>query len=188
MFRNRALHLPPAGAETFFLWGPRQTGKSTLLRHTYPDGWWVDLLKADEYRRYLERPERLRQELEGQRVPAGRQIVIDEIQKVPSLLDEVHWLIENRGYRFALCGSSARKVKRGGANLLGGRALGYELHGLTAAELEDDFDLNRMLNAGYLPSNHESTRPGARLDAYVADYLREEIAAEGLTRSLPAFS
>ena len=107
---------------------------------------------------------------------------------MPALLDEVHWLIENRGLHFALCGSSARKVRRGAANLLGGRALRYELHGLTADELGDEFDLSRMLNHGYLPRMYEADRPARRLDAYVVDYLKEEVAAEGLVRNLPAFS
>lgn len=114
--------------------------------------------------------------------------MIDEIQKVPALLDEVHWLIENRGFRFALCGSSARKVRRGAANLLGGRALRYELHGLTAAELGDQFDLDRLLNRGYLPRILDGNRANAMLEAYIADYLKEEIAAEGLVRNLPTFS
>lgn len=187
MFIDRRLELPPAGEETFFLWGPRQTGKSTLLRRTYPEGRWVDLLKAEEYRRYIERPELLRQEL-AEVDPRGLQVVIDEVQKVPALLDEVHWLMENRGFRFALCGSSARKVKRGAANLLGGRALRYELHGLTAGELGKDFDLDKLLNRGYLPRIHASTRSRRLLDAYVADYLKEEVAAEGLVRNVPVFS
>ena len=185
---QRLLSLPEPGTETFFLWGPRQAGKSTLLKHQYPDSVWVDLLKADEFRRYATRPEQLREELEAAGPDPSRQVVIDEIQKVPALLDEVHWLIENRGLRFALCGSSARKVRRGAANLLGGRALRYELRGLTAGELGESFDLDRMLNHGYLPSIYESSRHRRRLDAYIADYLRQEVAAEGLVRNLPAFS
>jgi len=186
---SRALRLPPPGTESFFLWGPRQTGKSTLLRDAYPGRVpWVDLLKADEFRRYLARPERLREELEAEPPGPGRQIVIDEIQKVPALLDEVHWLIENRGFHFALCGSSARKVRRGAANLLGGRAIRYELHGLTAHELGREFDLDRLLNHGTLPRIYEASRPGRLLEAYVADYLKEEVAAEGLVRNLPTFS
>ncbi len=187
MFK-RALDLPPSGSETFFLWGPRQAGKSTLLRRAYPRGRWIDLLKADEYRRYASRPELLRQEIEAEGAEQSRQVVIDEIQKVPALLDEVHWLIENRGLRFALCGSSARKVRRGSANLLGGRALRYQLHGLTAHELGADFDLDRLVNHGCLPPLYLSGQPRRRLDAYVGDYLREEIAAEGAVRALPAFS
>src|SRR5438105_4827837 len=147
MFQRR-LALPVAGTETLFLWGPRQTGKTTLLRASYPDALWIDLLRADEFRRYVERPELLREEL---RARPARQVVIDEVQKVPALLDEVHWLIENTTSRFALCGSSARKVKRGAANLLGGRAIRYELFGLTAGELGTDFELDRVLNRGYLP-------------------------------------
>ena len=185
---ERGLKLPPSGTESFFLWGPRQTGKSTLLRRAYPEGRWIDLLKADEYRRYAGRPELLRQEIEAEGAEPARQIVIDEIQKAPALLDEVHWLIENRGLRFALCGSSARKVRRGAANLLGGRALRYQLHGLVADELGADFDLDRLLNHGYLPPVYRSGRPRPLLDAYVGDYLREEIAAEGAARNLPTFS
>lgn len=185
MFK-RALNLPSPGTTTFFLWGPRQTGKTTLLRGKYPEALWVDLLKADEFRRYLQNPELLREALAA-RDPI-RQVVIDEVQKVPQLLDEVHWLHENRGIRFALCGSSARKVKRGQANLLGGRALRYELHGLTAGEIGGDFDLNRLLNHGYLPSIYQSENPRSLLNSYVADYLKEEVAAEGLVRNLPVYS
>lgn len=187
MFR-RGLAPPPSGTETFFLWGPRQTGKTTLLRESYRDARWVDLLKAEEFRRYVSRPELLRQEIEAEPLGSGQQVVIDEIQKVPALLDEVHWLIENRGLSFALCGSSARKVRRRAANLLGGRALRYQLHGLTADETGMAFDLDRMLNHGYLPRIYEATRANRLLDAYVADYLKEEIAAEGLVRNLPTFS
>jgi predicted AAA+ superfamily ATPase len=182
---RRSLRLPNPGAETFFLWGPRQTGKTTLLHATYPDAFRVDLLKADEYRRYLQNPERLREELTTR---SAAQVVIDEVQKVPALLDEVQWLHERRGLRFALCGSSARKVRRGGANLLGGRAVRYELHGLTARELGDAFDLDRLLNRGYLPRIFVSEKPRQLLESYVADYLKEEIAAEGLVRNLPVFS
>ena len=185
---NRYLVLPEAGTESFFLWGPRQTGKSTLLRQTYKDARWVDLLKSEEFRRYLAHPELLREEIEATATDPNRQIVIDEIQKVPALLDEVHWLIENYGLHFALCGSSARKVKRGAANLLGGRAIRYELHGLSAAELGSEFELGRMLNHGYLPRIYQTDRPGRMLDAYIADYLKEEVAAEGLVRNLPTFS
>lgn len=185
MFK-RTLRLPPAGTETFFLWGPRQTGKTTLLKGVYQDAVWIDLLKAEEYRRYVQNPELLRTELVGEK--PVRHIVIDEVQKVPQLLDEVHWLHENQGVHFALCGSSARKVKRGHANLLGGRAIRYELYGLTTQEIGPDFSLNRMLNHGYLPRMYEAGRPRRLLNAYVADYLKEEVAAEGLVRNLPVFS
>jgi uncharacterized protein len=164
-------------------------GKSTLLRHTYPDAMWIDLLKADEFRRYTANPERLRQELTA--LPTDRmpkQVVIDEIQKVPALLDEVHWLHENMHLQFALCGSSARKLRHGGVNLLGGRATRFELGGLTLSELGESFDIVRMVNHGWLPRIYASDRPGRLLNAYVSDYLQQEIAAESLVRNLPAFA
>lgn len=183
---ERKINLPPPGEETFFLWGPRQTGKSTLLKSVYSDAYWIDLLKAEEFRRYLNHPELLRQELP--REGALPFVVIDEVQKLPLLLDEVHWLHENRNIHFALCGSSARKVKRGHANLLGGRAIRYEMFGLIAAELYPDFDLRRILNHGYLPRIYLAKQPRRLLNAYVANYLKEEIAAESLVRNLPVFS
>jgi len=183
---ERKINLPRPGTETFFLWGPRQTGKTTLLQSTYPQAKRIDLLKAEEFRRYLERPETLREEVQAEdKVPF---VVIDEVQKVPQLLDEVHWLMENRRLHFALCGSSARKVRRGHANLLGGRAVRYELFGLVASEIGEEFDLNRLLNHGYLPRHYLSEQPARLLSAYVSDYLKEEVAAEGLVRNLPTFS
>ena len=188
-FLARRLSLPPAGTESFFLWGARQTGKSSLLSRVYPapSHRWIYLCEAEEYRRYLERPELLRQEL-LEVDTSGKQIVIDGVQRVPALLDPVRWLAENRGVCFALCGSSVREVERGAARLLGGRGLRRELHGLTAAELGDAFDLTRVLNRGYLPGVDAATRPCSLLDAYIADYLREEVAANQLVRNLPAFS
>ena len=183
---ERLLHLPKRPENSFFLWGPRQTGKSTLRRATYPGAAWVDLLKSDEYARYSSRPALLREELAAE--PGTRFVVVDEVQKVPGLLDEIHWLIENRGIVFGLCGSSARKVRRQHANLLGGRAERFELSGLVSRELGDDFDLDRMLNHGTLPRHYLSESPGRLLRAYVGDYLREEVAAEGLVRRLPAFA
>jgi predicted AAA+ superfamily ATPase len=182
---QRVLSLPLDDKEVFFLWGPRQAGKSTLLKHTYPQAKWVDLLKAEVFRRYSTNPEYLRQELAA---GGERFVVIDEIQKVPALLDEVHWLHENEGVGFALCGSSARKLKRGHGNLLGGRGLRYELSGFCSRELGMDFDLDRMLNHGTLPRIYLSPSPGRLLDAYVSQYLKEEVLAEGLVRHLPPFS
>ena len=185
---ERSLRLPPAGPENFFLWGPRQTGKTTLLRQRYGASRWVDLLKADEFRRYATRPEALREEIKAEN--HGRRplhVVVDEVQKVPALLDEIHWLIEHREVTFALCGSSARRVRRPGVNLLGGRARRYELRGLTSCELGADFDLDRAAQFGYLPRVLQSPRPGRLLDDYIADYLRQEIAEEGRVRNLPAF-
>lgn len=185
MFR-RVLPLPARPAETFFLWGPRQTGKSTLLRALYPDAVWIDLLKTDEQVRYASRPALLREELEAG--PAGRLVVIDEVQKAPGLLDEVHWLIENRRRVFALSGSSARKVRRSHANLLGGRAVRYEMFGLTSDEVGKGFDLVRALNHGFLPRHYLASAPERLLRSYVNDYLKEEVLAEGLSRNLPAFT
>jgi len=181
----RALKLPSRPERTFFLWGPRQTGKSTLLAETYPRAQRIDLLTSREFARLSTDPGLLREELEAS---GARFVVIDEIQKVPALLDEVHWLIENRRVVFALCGSSARKVRRGHANLLGGRAVRYELHGLVSSEVGAGFDLSRALNHGYLPAHYLSDSPRDLIRSYVDDYLKEEIAAEGLVRNLPAFA
>lgn len=183
---TRSLALPKVPEESFFLWGPRQVGKSSLLAATWPEARWIDLLQTEQYLRYLQNPGYLRDELRD--APPGTLVVIDEIQKVPALLDEVHWLIERRGVVFAMCGSSARKVRRGHANLLGGRALRRELFGLVSAELGDRFDLARMANHGTLPRHYLSEGPARRLQAYVDDYLKEEIAAEALVRNLPAFA
>lgn len=172
--------------ETFFLLGPRQTGKSSLLKEHFPNALYIDLLKSDLFIQYQSRPHLLREELRAH--SSGQWVIIDEIQKVPLLLDEVHWLIENQGLKFGLCGSSARKVKRGHANLLGGRALRRELTGLTAKELGKDFDLIQILNKGYLPSVYTSSHSRDKLRSYCTDYLKEEIAAEGLVRNLPYFT
>lgn len=182
----RALPLPEQPTESFFLWGPRQVGKSSLLRHVWPDAVWIDLLLTEEYLRYLREPGLLRDEL--REAAPGTLVVIDEVQKVPALLDEVHWLIERCGLVFALCGSSARKVRHGHANLLGGRALRRELLGLVSAELGDEFDPFRMANHGPLPRHYLADQPARRIRAYVDDYLKEEIAAEALVRNLPAFA
>lgn len=115
-------------------------------------------------------------------------MVIDEVQKCPGLLDVVHWLIENEGVNFALCGSSARKVKRGHVNLLGGRGGRYELYGLSAREIAPGLDFIRLLNNGYMAPIYQSSNPQKLLDSYIAQYMKEEIAAEGIVRNLPAFS
>lgn len=183
---QRALSLPARPRDSFFLWGPRQVGKSSLLAAAYPAARRIDLLLTEEYIRYLERPGLLREELGD--APRGTLTVIDEVQKVPALLDEVHWLIENRRLVFALCGSSARKVRRGHANLLGGRAERYELFGLVSHEVGTKFDLVRMANHGTLPRHYLADQPGRLVRAYVDDYLKEEVAAESLVRNLPSFA
>jgi len=167
-----------------FLLGPRQTGKSTLLRRLFPESLYVDLLEAETFRELSTFPETLRQRIgERQRV-----VVIDEIQKLPLLLDEIQLLIDrNRDLRVVLTGSSARKLKRGQANLLGGRALFLNLHPLVSAELPEDRLLDR-LNWGGLPAILDSSMPRQDMNAYVGTYLQEEIQAESATRSIENFS
>lgn len=183
---KRSQTLSGLGKHSCFLWGARQTGKSTLLKILFPDSPYYDLLLADEYGRLRRRSSLLREELLAQ-PPGEKPVIIDEAQKIPELLDEVQWLIVNRRCRFVLCGSSARKLKRSGGNLLGGRALRYELFPLAYPEIPD-FDLTRALNNGLLPNHYQAENPRRLLEAYVGDYLKEEIAAEALLRNIPAFS
>lgn len=190
---KRIIHLkglkPTQGhPASFFLWGPRQTGKSSLLRSEFSEALYIDLLQTDVWSRLSTHPSKLRDWVEGSASKGKSFTIIDEVQKIPSLLDEVHWLIENKKKTFILCGSSARKLKRGHANLLGGRAIRKELWGLTCEELGDDFDLLQILNRGTLPSIYVSDLYSDLLRSYCGDYLKEEIMAEGLVRNLPAFS
>ncbi len=184
---SRALRLPTEPKRTFFLWGPRQSGKTSLLRQSYPTAQYINLLNSEVFARYSTAPELLRQELRA-RKDQHTLVIIDEIQKVPALLNEVHTLIEEDRVVFALCGSSARKLRRGHANLLGGRALRYTLFGFTSAELGDSFDLLRAMNYGTLPPHYLEENPIPLLRSYISDYLKEEIAAEALVRNLPSFS
>jgi predicted AAA+ superfamily ATPase len=170
-------------ARSLFLFGPRQTGKSTLIGHALPEARVYSLLDSDVFLSLSRRPALLREQVQ----PEDRLIVIDEVQKLPALLDEVHLLIEQRGLRFLMTGSSARKLRRGGVNLLGGRARSRVLHPFVCREL-DDFDLRRALDVGLVPSIYLSDDPRADLRAYAGDYLTQEIAAEGATRNIPAFS
>jgi predicted AAA+ superfamily ATPase len=173
-----------ARRKSLFLFGPRQTGKTALVRHALPQARVYDLLDADVFLTLSRRPTQLGEELG----PSDRLVVVDEIQKLPVLLDEVHRLIEQRQVRFVLTGSSARKLRRGGVNLLGGRAPSWTLHPFIYRELGSAFDLTRALDRGLLPAIYFSDSPREDLRAYVGTYLKEEIAAEALTRSVPAFS
>jgi len=185
---KRILRLDLPEQQSAFLWGPRKTGKSTFLRAHFPDSIVYDLLKSELVIEFSRRPSLLRERLEA-RSPQdlAHPVIVDEVQKVPSLLDEIHWLIENRGLHFILCGSSARKLKRGKANLLGGRAWRYEMFPLVMPEL-GSVDLLQALNRGLVPAHYLSTGYRRSLDAYVRDYLKEEVFDEGLTRNIPAFS
>jgi predicted AAA+ superfamily ATPase len=169
---------------SLFLLGPRQTGKSTLLRHTFPEARYIDLLEANTFRELSAYPETLRQSLK----PAEKLIIIDEVQKLPALLDEAQALIDrDKTIRFILTGSSARKLRRGKANLLAGRAWFCRLHPLVSREISGEF-LDRRLNTGSLPAVLDSADPVEDLKAYVGGYLKEEIRAEGLVRSVESFS
>jgi len=186
---NRIIDLSISQKETCFLWGPRQTGKSTWLHAMFPRAFCYDLLLSPDYRRLLADPGSIRQECMALRLDGKTQtdpIIIDEVQKLPDLLDEVHWLITQHGLRFILSGSSPRSLVRKGGNLLGGRAVRLEMFPLTSSEIEG-FSLDRALNHGLLPRHYLAPDPTPLLDAYVGDYLREEIRAESLVRRLPSF-
>jgi len=185
MFR-RLVRLPERPRESFFLLGPRHTGKSTLLKQVYPQARHIDLARTEEFVRYGERPALLREELEeGTGEPV---VVIDEIQKVPPLYDEVQWLVENRGRVFAMSGSSSRALRQGAPAMPTGRVARFDLFGLTSAEIGRPFDLVRMLNNGYLPRHYLADAPARPLRAYIQSFIKEEVMVPGLARSLPAFS
>jgi len=169
---------------SFFLLGPRQTGKTSLIHHALPDTLFYDLLDSANYLALSHNPGRLAEEV-GSSI---KRVVIDEIQRLPSLLNEVQRLIETRDVNFLLTGSSARKLRRGGINLLGGRAHVKYLHPLTYRELGDKFNLNHAIQRGLLPSIYFSDDPRADLESYAGLYLQQEIMAEGATRNIPAFS
>lgn len=184
--RSLDMTLPPG--QSAFLWGARKTGKSTYLKQRFPSSLVYNFLDTDLVLEFSKRPALLREQLLAQDTTVLKQpIILDEVQKVPLLLDEVHWLIENRRLQFILCGSSARKLKRGQANLLGGRAWRYEMFPLFSAELKN-VELLRALNHGLIPSHYLSDQYQKSLRAYVTDYLKEEVFAEGLARNVPAFS
>lgn len=184
MFIRRQL-FKGSGLESLFLWGARQTGKSTLLKEIFPDSLWFDLLQTDVFERLQRNPAQLREIVlaDTRKTP----VVIDEIQRIPELLNEIHWLIENNRTRFILSGSSTRKILRSGANLLGGRALRYELFPLISQEIPD-FDLLRAINNGLLPRHYLSENPQKLVSSYIGSYLKDEIIAEARIRNINSFS
>jgi predicted AAA+ superfamily ATPase len=187
LFSRRLNFTLPAG-QSAFLWGARKTGKSTWLRQHYPNSIYYDFLKTDVMLELTRHPSALREQLLAKDLSILRgPLILDEVQKVPQILDEVQWLIETQKLSFILCGSSARKLKHGQANLLGGRAWRFEMHPLVFAEIPG-FDLLQALNRGLLPSHYVERQFRRSLRAYVQDYLKEEVLAEGLTRNIAAFS
>jgi predicted AAA+ superfamily ATPase len=175
---------PLKGSAACFLWGPRQVGKSTLVKQQFPSAAYYDLLDTELSAELTVRPKQFREEVLAL---TEKVVIIDEIQKVPPLIDEVHWLLEHTDKHFVLCGSSARKLRRGGKNLLGGRGTECHLHPLTSAEIPD-LNLDKMLNHGGLPVHYLVSDPKPLLRAYVNTYLKEEIIDESVTRNIPAFS
>ncbi len=182
---TRLLQIDHHASKSFFLFGPRGTGKTSWVKTTFPDSIYIDLLDADFYTALQPNPKRL-----NKYIPVNFKgwIVLDEVQKIPQLLDEVHRLIEDKHYRFILTGSSARKLRKQGVNLLAGRALRYAMYPLTAIEMGNDFNLERALIFGQLPSVITEPQPQLYLKTYVSTYLREEVLQEGLTRNLMTFS
>jgi len=171
--------------ESLFLWGARQTGKSTLLKDRYPKTLLFDLLLSDVFERLQRNPSLLREIVMAETITDP--VIIDEIQRIPALLNEVQWLMVNHGTRFILSGSSPRKILHAGANLLGGRALRYELYPLIYKEIPD-FNLVRALNHGLLPRHYLSDRPEKLISAYIGNYLHDEIMAEAKIRKMASFS
>ncbi len=171
--------------DSFFLLGPRGTGKSYFIRTTFKKSIYINLLEDQVYQSLLANPSRM--EL---LIPLKHKdwVVIDEIQKIPALLDEVHRLIEEKKFRFVLTGSSARKLKRAGANLLAGRAHSQHSYPLTALELGDNFDIKRALKSGMLPKAYLEDEYKDFLASYVATYLKEEVQQEGLVRNIGSFA
>lgn len=175
---------PATGSAAAFLWGPRQVGKTTLLHQQFRGARFYDLLDTALTAELTVRPRLLREETLADRPDI---VVIDEVQKVPELLEEVHWLLENTKTRFVLCGSSPRKLRRKARNLLGGRATEFRLHPLAAHEIPG-VDLGRLFNHGALPAHYLADDPEPLLRAYVNAYIKEEIVDEAATRNVPAFA
>ena len=182
---ERLIKKPLESRKSFFLFGPRGTGKTTWLKHRLPEALFVNLLQSEYYNRLSANPGHLRQ-----LIPPDHTgwTVIDEVQRIPALLNEVHDLIEARGLVFVLTGSSARTLRRSGVNLLAGRALTYRMHPLTVVEQRDAFNLRDSVQLGHLPARFNESDPGKYLADYVQTYLREEVMQEGLTRNIGHFS
>ncbi len=183
---HRLLEKPLKGGHSFFLFGPRGTGKTSWLRSEIPNGLFIDLLNQEIFFELLQNPHRIEE-----MIPKGfaNWIIIDEVQKIPDLLNEVHRMIESYRYRFILTGSSARTLKRKGTNLLAGRALYYKMFPLTAVELGADFQIEKSLKVGQLPTVHDQgVEAKEYLKSYIHVYLREEVMQEGLTRNAGAFA
>jgi uncharacterized protein len=181
--KNRVLTIQLPSKRSAFLWGPRKTGKTYWISKHYRESPLIDLLKTDTFADYASHPALLRERYSKHK----GLVVIDEIQMVPDLLNEVHWMIENTNASFLMTGSSARKLRRGHANLLAGRAWRYTMAPLSYIETEG-FELEEIFVSGLLPPHFLSVDPLQDLRAYVADYLKEEIAAEAVTQNIPAFS
>jgi len=186
---KRLLKIKLPKGQSAFLWGPRKTGKTSYLKEHFPDSLYYDFLKTDLFFELSKNPSLFRERLLAKEEKSlTKPIILDEVQKIPQILDEIHWLIENKDLSFILCGSSARKLKRGHANLLGGRAWRYQLFPFVSAELKD-MNLLRALNQGMVPSHYLDDKNYKKsLIAYVQDYLKEEVFNEGLVRNIPAFS
>jgi predicted AAA+ superfamily ATPase len=182
---NRKQILIDSENESLFLWGARQTGKSTLLNHLFPDALWFDLLLSDVYERLSKNPSVFREIILADH--QNKIVIVDEIQRIPELLNEIHWLISKHQISFILSGSSPRKIIRGGFNLLGGRALMYELFPLVSSEIPE-FDLLKALNNGLIPRHYLASNPKKLIAAYIGNYLKDEIAAEAKIRNIQNFS
>lgn len=182
---ERKVNLEKYDGLSVFLWGARQTGKSTFLKKTYSDSLYIDLLLSQEFKRYLDSPEQFRQRCIANH--QNKPVIVDEIQKLPELLNEIHWMIENENISFILLGSSPRKILRKNENLLGGRAIRLELYPLSFVEIPD-FDILRAFNNGLLPRMYDSNNASVLLEAYVGSYLEDEIIAETKIRNAEIFS
>lgn len=182
---NRILNIDNKYNDSVFVWGARQVGKTTWLMAKYPNCRIYDLLRPTEFERLLRHPELLSEELKD--FEQGDTVIIDEIQKLPQLLDEVHYLIQRKNIRFILSGSSARKLRRAGTNLLGGRATIEQMFPFVSAEIPD-FDLVRAVNNGMIPRHYLVDNPWERLRGYIGVYLNEEIREEAMIRNLRSFS